>query len=114
METPLYSTLNSATGFRDKNAIPTLGPYAYLLYQCISHPPEDNDEVMKKMATEKGKDRRVKETQWITLYRGLGLPEDAIKTYQELSEKTGLDAEFGFTAFTSTSINKKTAMEFAF
>jgi len=111
METPLYSTLNSATGFRDKNAIPTLGPYAYLLSECISSPPEDNVEDQKKMATEKVKGSS---RQWITLYRGLGLPEDAIKTYQELSEKEEEDAEFAFTAFTSTSINKKTAMEFAF
>ena len=42
METPLYSTLNRATGFRDERAIPTLGPYAYLLYCTIALPPPEN------------------------------------------------------------------------
>ena len=50
---------------------------------------------------------------WITLYRGLGLPEDAIQTYRELLKAKGDDRKFGFTAFTSTSINKKIALEYA-
>ena len=78
METPLYSTLNRATGFRDERAIPTLGPYANLLASSIEDPPSDNKAKMKEMATEKGKDSRGDEQKWITLYRGLGLPEDAI------------------------------------
>ena len=93
METPLYSTLNRATGFRDERAIPTLGPYAYLLYKSIEDPPSDNLSKMKEMATEtvRDNDGKIKkwewddqdykkgdEMKWITLYRGLGLPEDAI------------------------------------
>ena len=66
------------------------------------------------MATEKGKDWKGDEAQWVTLYRGLGLPEDAIKTYQELLEAEGRRGEFDFTAFTSTSIDKDTALKFAF
>ena len=32
LETPLYRTLNKANSCRDERAIPTLGPYATLLY----------------------------------------------------------------------------------
>ena len=57
METPLYSTLNRATGFRDERAIPTLGPYAFLLHHTISIPPTDNKARMKEMATETLRDK---------------------------------------------------------
>ena len=47
----------------------------------------------------------------ITLYRGLGLPEDAIQTYRDLLKSQII---FSFTAFTSTSAEKRVAIEFAF
>ena len=95
METPLYSTLNRATGFRDERAIPTLGPYAYLLFSTLDYTTPDNLEKMKEMATETERDengeimkyhytdgrngiKKGEPVRWITLYRGLGLPEDAI------------------------------------
>ena len=35
LETPLYRTLNKANSCRDERAIPTLGPYATLLYFAV-------------------------------------------------------------------------------
>ena len=42
LETPLYRTLNKANSCRDERAIPTLGPYAWLLYETVRIPSEDN------------------------------------------------------------------------
>ena len=42
LETPLYGTLNKANSCRDESAIPTLGPYANLLYCSVWYPPKDN------------------------------------------------------------------------
>ena len=47
----------------------------------------------------------------VKLYRGLGLPEDAIKVYHDFS-KSG--EKFYFTGFTSTSCDKETALKFAY
>ena len=38
-ETFLYSALNRASQCKDQRAIKTLGPYAYLLYRTLNHPP---------------------------------------------------------------------------
>ena len=61
-------------------------------------------EVQKTMAGGKWNGR-------VKLYRGLGLPEDAIKVYHDFSES---QKEFTFTGFTSTSIDKEIAMTFAY
>ena len=53
----------------------------------------------------------------ITLYRGLGLPEKAIKEYEKLigaKKKNGKPKEFSFTGFTSTSYDKEVAIQFAY
>ena len=34
-ETPLYSSMNQANMRQDRNAIPTLGPFAWLLYMTL-------------------------------------------------------------------------------
>ena len=52
LETPLYRTLNKANSCRDERAIPTLGPYATVLYYAIRNPPEDNKDKMKTEANE--------------------------------------------------------------
>ena len=44
LETPLYRTLNKANSCRDERAIPTLGPYATLLFWVVRSPPKDNLE----------------------------------------------------------------------
>jgi len=45
-----------------------------------------------------------------TVYRGLGLPEEAIETYKTFHEK---NEEFEFSGFTSTSLIQKEALKFA-
>ena len=77
LETPLYRTLNKANSCRDERAIPTLGPYAALLCAAVFHPPKDNVEKMKGESTEVDGSKYPR----LTLYRGLGLPEEAIATY---------------------------------
>ena len=52
LETPLYRTLNKANSCRDERAIPTLGPYATLLFWAVVEPPKDNVEKMKGESTE--------------------------------------------------------------
>ena len=47
----------------------------------------------------------------ILLYRGLGLPEDAISIYEKYQKDSKM---FDFTAFTSTSTDKEIALEFAY
>ena len=47
METPLYKTINHANQTKDRRHIPTLGPYALLLNDTISHPPKTNLEAQK-------------------------------------------------------------------
>ena len=54
LETPLYRTLNKANSCRDERAIPTLGPYATLLYWAVELPTKDNVEKMKEESTEVG------------------------------------------------------------
>ena len=34
-ETPLYSSINQANMRQDRNAIPTLGPFAWLLFKTL-------------------------------------------------------------------------------
>ena len=65
---------------------------------------------MKKEMKE-GKDEYGDPKLRILLYRGLGLPEDAISIYEKYMKE---DKMFDFTAFTSTSTDKKIALEFAY
>ena len=51
-----------------------------------------------------------KKVRHITLYRGLGLPKEAVETYKKYRDS---GTKFAFTAFTSTSTEKSTAVEFA-
>ena len=82
LETPLYRTLNKANSCRDERAIPTLGPYATLLAWAVRDPPKDNVEKMKGESMEvEEKDYKGDPMRRMTLYRGLGLPEEAIATY---------------------------------
>ena len=74
-----------------------------VLFKTLANPPMTNVEVQKTMAG--GEDGRVK------LYRGLGLPEDAIKVYHDFIES---GKAFSFTGFTSTSCEKEQAMVFAY
>ena len=64
----------------------------------------ENVEVQKKNLNNQDGQR-------ITLYRGLGLPEAAIKVYQKKMESRDL---FQFTSFTSTSCVKDCAIPFAY
>ena len=73
-ETPLYSALNNASQCQDQRAIKTLGPFACLLVYTLAFPPEDIVKVMEAQLQGAKNDR-------ITLYRGLGLPKNAIKGY---------------------------------
>ena len=95
--------MNKANQWQDQRAVKTLGPFAWVLYRTLMFPPTTNVEVMAKMAG--GEDGRVK------LYRGLGLPEDAIKVYHGFLES---DKWFAFTGFTSTSCDRVTALKFAY
>ena len=103
LETPLYRTLNKANSCKDTRVIDTLGPFAHLLFWSVVYPPKANELTQKKA--------RDQTTNKLTLYRGLGLPEDAIQTYRHL-RMTG--ADFSFTSFTSTSTEKGMALEFAY
>ena len=47
-ESPLYKAINLANQTRDQRAIPTLGPYAALLYCTLLDPPKSNVEVQKE------------------------------------------------------------------
>jgi len=77
-ETPLYSALNRANQCQDRGAIKTLGPFSQLLHCITAHADKENIAVQEKRA-------RVDEygVKRITLYRGLGLPEKAIKGYYD-------------------------------
>ena len=75
LETPLYRTLNRANSCQDQRAIDTLGPFAWMLLMTLKRPPKDNKEKQGEKVDQ--------ETETITLYRGLGLPEDAIQTYRD-------------------------------
>ena len=109
LETPLYRTLNKANSCRDERAIPTLGPYARLLHMAVYKGTDDNLKKRKEITWKDsyGEDR-------LTLYRGLGLPEEAIKTYREFMEAKGNSKGFSFTSFMSTSTDKNIALEFAY
>ena len=48
-ESELYSSLNLALNCRDKSKIPTLGPYAYLLYKSLLIPPNNNKQAIKTL-----------------------------------------------------------------
>ena len=91
---------------RDPNVIPTLGPFAFLLWKTLEKPPVENVEVQEKNTT-----HRTIGWPRITLYRGLGLPKAAIKVYQKKLESQGI---FEFTSFTSTSCEKDCAIPFAY
>ena len=49
-ESPLYKAINLANQTRDQRAIPTLGPYAYLLSNAVARPPQSNVDVQKEEA----------------------------------------------------------------
>ena len=72
---------------------------------AVDEPPEDN---MKKQKEEFGE---ISIETRFTLYRGLGLPEEAIKTYREFLKT---EERFHFTSFMSTSTDKNIALEFAY
>ena len=52
----------------------------------------------------------------ITLYRGLGLPESALKVYRDYAkpDKYGDIKRINFTGYTSTSCEEKKALEFSY
>ena len=86
-ETPLYGALNRANQCQDESAIKTLGPFSLLLYKTLRKPPKQNREVQGEK-THEGKPRyKGDKNQRITLYRGLGLPKDAISVYHEYLKK---------------------------
>ena len=41
-ESPLYKAVNYAAQCKDERAIPTLGPYAWLLFCAVTFPPLKN------------------------------------------------------------------------
>ena len=41
-ESPLYKTLNTASCHRDERVVPTLGPFAWLLFCTLGRPTEEN------------------------------------------------------------------------
>ena len=106
-ETPLYSAVNRANQFQDQRAIKTLGPYAKLLFQTLWSTPKSNRYKKKKVAGGDGGHT--------ILYRGLGLPEEAIKVYSKYqssyesdpSENNEDNYTIYFTGFTATSLDKK-------
>ena len=118
-ETPLYGALNRANQRRDSSAVDTLGAYGSLLCLSVNDPPTRNKEVQAQLAREqkaKQTGQRVEEVEELgikdrtTLYRGLGLPPKAIKTYFQLLKS---QKEFAFTAFTSTSLEREVGLKFA-
>ena len=72
---------------RDQRAIPTLGPFSWLLFETLWFPPKENQEIQRKNVSYEGKDWEGNAKQRITLYRGLGLPEAAIEVYREYKKK---------------------------
>ena len=82
-ETPLYKTINEATCRKDRRAVPTLGPFAELLYCCVSTPPEANSKKQTELYQQALSKEKIKDSDKITLYRGLGLPLEAIQTYKD-------------------------------
>jgi hypothetical protein len=75
----------------------------------LNNPPEGNAEEMGKKAYE-GKYAVNLPVKRLLLYRGLGLPENAIQVYRDY-QKSG--KPFQFTGFTSTSCDEEKALMFA-
>ena len=88
METNLYSAINTASCFKDKSKIQTLGPYVYLLYCSLEYWGESelNQNLMKIEAVKyrevlKGTSRE--DANMMKLYRGLSLPPKAVDYYRQ-------------------------------
>jgi len=47
-ETDLYKVINLASQMRDQSKVPTLGPYAYLLYRSLEFEDDDGDSKLVK------------------------------------------------------------------
>lgn len=114
-ETNLYTAINTASQFRDESKIQTLGPYVYLLFMSLKYEDEDSNLDKKLEKIEAVKRKELKETgykyiEMMKLYRGLTLPEDAIQFYHKKQEDRGV---FRFNGFTSTTVNKQIAIQFA-
>lgn len=77
-----------------------------MLFYTLAHPPKTNVKAQKKKAN-----GWITWTKTTTLYRGLGLPEKAIQVYHGY-RKSG--KKFYFTGFTSTSLDKEKALQFAY
>ena len=79
--------------------IDTLGPFARLLYFALSK------------SSDKTNPNKLFKDHYFTVYRGLGLPQKALKEYNAFYES---GEWFKFSAFTSTSLVKTAALEFSF
>ena len=115
METNLYSSINTASQFRDKSKIQTLGPYVYLLYQSLEYNKDSKlNQNLKKIPTDKYpellKGTYCEDWNMMKLYRGLSLPPKAVDYYKQKQVDKG---SFRFNGFTSTTLNKKVAIGFA-
>ena len=115
METNLYSSINTASQFRDKSKIQTLGPYVYLLYLSLEYMKDSKlNQNLKNIPAVKYP-ILLKGTGWenknlMKLYRGLSLPPKAVDYYKQKQINKG---SFLFNGFTSTTLDKKVAIGFA-
>ena len=111
-ESDLYKAINTASCFHNETKIQTLGPYVWLLYCSLTFPPTSNAEDRKELFSGEIKEEQTgKIYKTMILYRGLGLPQNAIDTYKKMSE-TG--DYLLFNGFTSTSISREKALGFAY
>lgn len=115
-QTDLYTSANNANCTRDSSKIMTLGPFICLLSKCLGINSGESKLVQKIKTIEaiprpELDDTMYKGVNMLKLYRGLSLPPDAIKYYEERQKDQGM---FTFNGFTSTSTDKSVAVDFAF
>ena len=53
-ESPLYKTINDACCRQDERVVPTLGPFATLLFYAVRKPPTTTVKKMEEKVTGKG------------------------------------------------------------
>ena len=91
--------MNRANQYHDERMIYTLGPLAWLINNALVSGTKSCSvkEELAHLADNDG---------FITVFKGVGLPESAIKDYEKRLKQGKDQKEFYFTGFTSTSINK--------
>lgn len=102
----IFRIANTALRDDDRTKLDALGPYCYLVYNYIGRYTNENMSLRRRFL----RASRLKNSQWITLYRGDSVCSKTIEEYKQAVGKR--DVYFRWLPFVSTSIDRDVALSF--